>query len=142
MAEVLARRGTRATLFRGSDGLDELTTTGPSTVLEVVDGVVRESAFEPADVGLPPADPDDLLGGDVETAVSIARSVLDGTTGPRRDVVLVNAAVALAAAGAADSIASGLEVAVRSVDSGRAAASLERWVRASRREDANQPGDG
>jgi anthranilate phosphoribosyltransferase len=140
MAEVLARRGTRATLFRGSDGLDELTTTGPSTVLEVADGRVNESTFDPTDVGLPAADADDLLGGDVETAVSIARSVLDGSTGPRRDVVLVNAAAALAAARAATSLANGLEIAAGSVDSGRAAATAERWVRLSRDEEASGSG--
>jgi anthranilate phosphoribosyltransferase len=139
MAEVLGRRGVRATLFRGSDGLDELTTTGPSTVLEVADGVVRETTFEPADVGLPTAKTYDLLGGDVEEAVSIARSVLDGSTGPRRDVVLVNAAAALAAAGSAASLETGLEIAARSVDSGQAAATLDRWVHASQAGDAEVP---
>jgi anthranilate phosphoribosyltransferase len=135
MAEVLARRGVRATLFRGSDGLDELTTTGPSTVYEVAEGEVRESAFAPADVGLPTASADDLHGGDVGDAVAIARTVLDGAPGPRRDVVLVNAAAALSVAGAAGSLAEGIELAARSIDSGDAAATLERWVVASRRDD-------
>jgi anthranilate phosphoribosyltransferase len=134
MAEVLARRGVRARLFRGSDGLDEITTTGPSTVLDVADGGVRESSFQPADVGIAPAAPEDLLGGDVDVAVAIARSVLEGSAGPRRDVVLVNAAAALEVAGAAASLADGFEAAARSIDSGAAAETLDRWIAASRRE--------
>jgi anthranilate phosphoribosyltransferase len=131
MAEVLARRGVRARLFRGSDGLDELTTTGPSAVLEVADGRVREGTFDPATVGIASAASEDLVGGDVDAAVAIARSVLDGSAGPRRDVVLVNAAAALEVAGVTGSLAEGLEAAARSIDSGAAATTLERWVAAS-----------
>jgi len=132
MAEVLARRGTRALLFRGADGLDELTTTGPSTMFDVADGAVRESTFSPGDIGIAPASPEDLRGGDVDAGVAIARAVLGGEAGPRRDVVLLNAAAALEVAGAAGSLAEGLQLAARSVDSGAAAATLHRWVAASR----------
>lgn len=134
MAEVLARRGVRARLFRGSDGLDELTTTGPSTLFEVEDGAVREVAFDPAEVGLPAAVPEDLRGGDVDESAEIARSILAGDPGPRRDVVLLNAAAALEVTAVASSFAEGIAVAARSIDTGAAAATLERWVAVSRSE--------
>jgi anthranilate phosphoribosyltransferase len=134
MAEVLARRGVRARLFRGSDGLDELTTTGPSSLFEVEDGSVRERAFDPTEVGLSFATPEDLRGGDVDASAAIARSVLAGDPGPRREVVLLNAAAALEVASVAGSLAEGLAVAARSIDTGAAAATLERWVAVSRAE--------
>jgi anthranilate phosphoribosyltransferase len=132
MAEVLARRGVRARLFRGADGLDELTTTGPSTVFDVADGGFRESVFDPSEVGLAAATPEALKGGDVEAGVAIARSILSGEAGPQRDIVLLNAAAALEVAGAAGSLAEGLEIAGRSIDSGAAAATLHRWVAVTR----------
>src|SRR4249920_3283039 len=95
MAEVLARRGTRAKLFRGEDGLDELTTTGISTVFDVRDGDVREGHLDPAALGLARATLDDLRGGDASEGAAIARSLLGGEAGPRRDVVLLNAGAAL-----------------------------------------------
>ncbi|MGH2671805.1 MAG: anthranilate phosphoribosyltransferase [Actinomycetota bacterium] len=131
MAEVLARRGVRAKLFRGADGLDELTTTGPSTVYEVVGGEVDETTLDPDDVGLSRASTEDLRGGDAVASASIARAVLEGKPGPRRDVVLLNAAAALEVAGRASELADGVEIAARSIDSGDAAATLERWVAAS-----------
>jgi anthranilate phosphoribosyltransferase len=132
MAEVLARRGVRAKLFRGADGLDELTTTGPSTVFEVAGGEVDETTLDPDDVGLSRASAEDLRGGDAVASASIARAVLEGKPGPRRDVVLLNAAAALEVAGRASGLADGVEMAARSIDSGDAAATLERWVAASR----------
>jgi anthranilate phosphoribosyltransferase len=131
MAEVLARRGVRAKLFRGQDGLDELTITGISTVYEVRDGRVRETHLDPADLGLARAELEQLRGGDAEEGARIARAVLEGEPGPRRDVVLLNAAAALEVAGAAASMAEGLELAARSIDEGRAAEVLERWVAVS-----------
>lgn len=131
MAEVLARRGTRGLLFRGDDGLDELTTTGPSTVFEVRDGVVTQGALEPAELGFERASLDDLAGGDAESSAAIARAVLEGESGPRRDVVLLNAGAALEVAGRAPSLADGVRVAAETIDSGAAAAALERWVGAS-----------
>ncbi len=132
MAEVLARRGTRAMLFRGEDGLDELTTTGPSTVFEVRDGRVIRTRLEPGELGLPRASVDDLQGGDAAASAEIVRALLTGEPGPRRDVVLLNAGAALEVAGRAATLAEGIELAAETIDSGSAAASLERWVAASR----------
>ena len=132
MAEVLARRGTRAMLFRGEDGLDELTTTGPSTVFEVRDGRVIRTRLEPGELGLPRASVDDLQGGDAAASAGIVRALLTGEPGPRRDVVLLNAGAALEVAGRAATLAEGIELAAETIDSGSAAASLERWVAASR----------
>jgi anthranilate phosphoribosyltransferase len=130
MAEVLARRGVRAKLFRGEDGLDELTTTGLSTVFDVRDGEVRERHLDPADLGLPRAATEDLRGGDAQESAAIARAILAGEAGPRRDVVLLNAGAALEVAGAAGSIAEGMGLAATSIDSGSAATVLQRWAAA------------
>lgn len=131
MAEVLARRGTRALLFRGQDGLDELSTTGISTVFDVRDGQVRETNLDPEALGLARAAVEDLRGGDPEASALIVRAVLAGEPGPKRDVVLLNAAAALQVAGQADSIEDGLVVAARTIDSGAAEALLDRWVAVS-----------
>ena len=132
VAQVLARRGTRAKVVRGEDGLDELTTTGPTVVLDVGGGAVAEGRLDPADLGLSRATLDDLRGGDAEENARIARSVLAGEGGPRRDVVLLNAGVALEVAGRAASVEEGIELAARAIDSGRAAEVLERWAEVSR----------
>jgi anthranilate phosphoribosyltransferase len=131
MAEVLARRGVRAMLFRGEDGLDELTTTGISTVFDVRDGQVREGHLDPAELGLDRASPADLAGGDAAEGAAIARAVLGGELGPRRDVVILNAAAALHVAGRAETLKEAAIAAARSIDSGAAAGSLERWVAVS-----------
>jgi len=131
MAEVLARRGTRATLFRGDDGLDELTTTGPSTVFEVRDGRVTETVLDPADLGFARASVEDLRGGDPEASAAIVRAVLDGEPGPRRDVVLLNAGAALEVAGRTPDLTAGVRLAAETIDSGAAATALRRWVTAS-----------
>jgi anthranilate phosphoribosyltransferase len=135
IAEVLARRGVRAKVFRGEDGLDELTTTGISTVFDVRDGEVRERHLDPVSLGLARASVDDLRGGDAAESATIARSVLAGDAGPRRDVVLLNAAAALEVAGRAVDVAEGLSVAADAIDSGAAAATLQRWLAVS-----NAPG--
>jgi len=131
LAEVLARRGVRAMVVRGADGLDELTTTGPSTVVEVRDGETHEVVLDPSELGLAPARPEDLRGGDAETNARIAREVLSGVRGPHRDVVVLNAAAALEVAGRASTLADGLTLAADVVDSGAAAAALERWIAVS-----------
>ncbi len=131
MAEVLARRGTRAKLFRGEDGIDELTTTGPSLVLDVRDGEVTESRLDPADHGIPRASREDLHGGDPGESAGVARAVLDGRPGPARDVVLLNAGAALEVAGAAADLDAGMALAASSIDEGKAAATLERWIAVS-----------
>jgi anthranilate phosphoribosyltransferase len=131
MAEVLARRGVRAKLFRGEDGLDELTTTGLSTVHDVHDNQVRETHLDPTALGLPRATLDDLQGGDAPTSAAIARSILAGDPGPRRDVVLLNAAATLEAAEQAPTLQDGLAIAAASIDSGVAQAKLDAWIRVS-----------
>lgn len=136
VAEVLARRGIRAKVFRGQDGLDELTTTGPSTVFESREGDVGEQLLEPRDLGLARASADDLRGGDAETNAGIAKRLLSGEPGPRRDVVLLNAGAALEVAGRVGDLQEGIAAAAASIDSGAAAAALERWVAVSQREGA------
>jgi anthranilate phosphoribosyltransferase len=131
MAEVLARRGVRAKLFRGEDGLDELTTTGLSTVYDVRDGQVREGHLDPSELGLARARPEDLQGGDAAASAAIARSILAGETGPRRDVVLLNAGAALEIAGAAATLPEGMARAAEAIDAGAATATLDRWVAVS-----------
>ncbi|MDP9434710.1 MAG: anthranilate phosphoribosyltransferase, partial [Actinomycetota bacterium] len=91
MARVLAARGVDALVFRGEDGLDELTTTGPSRVWVVASGEVAEERFAPGDVGLPTASLADLRGGDAAHNAAVAREVLSGRSGPVRDAVLLNA---------------------------------------------------
>jgi anthranilate phosphoribosyltransferase len=139
VAGVLAARGTRAFVVRGGDGLDELTTTGPSTVLETLDGELRETTLDPASLGLRPARPEDLTGGDAATNAEVARSVLAGTPGPARDIVLLNAAAALTVAGKAADPAEGLALAAASIDEGRASDVLDRWLTVS---NAPPPGEG
>jgi anthranilate phosphoribosyltransferase len=131
MAEVLARREVRAKLFRGEDGLDELTTTGISTVFDVKQGQVRETHLDPTKHGLQRASADDLRGGDAESAAEIATRILEGEPGPRRDVVLLNAGAAFEVAGFAGSLDEGMATAARSIDDGDAAKTLARWVEVS-----------
>ncbi|MEU6439244.1 anthranilate phosphoribosyltransferase [Streptomyces sp. NPDC047046] len=136
MAEVLARRGTDALVFRGDDGMDELTVTTTSTVWSVSGGGIRRETFDPRDIGVPRAAADALRGGDRVHNARVAREVLAGAPGPVRDAVLLSAAAGLAAleggGGALTArLAAGFERAARAVDSGAAAAVLDRWVRVS-----------
>ena len=117
--------------FHGSDGLDELATAGPSRVLELVDGDTKEWTLDPAELGLPAARLSDVAGGSAEENAAYIRGVLDGEKGPRRDIVLLNAAAGLLAAGRAADISKGLEVAAEAVDSGGAARSLDLLVSVS-----------
>jgi anthranilate phosphoribosyltransferase len=140
LAGVLADRGSSALVFHGDDGLDELTTTGPSTVWVARDGSVGQARFDPADIGVPRCLPEDLRGGDPAHNASVARAVLAGEPGPVRETVLVNAAAALAAAAGApdpgsltEALADGYARAAQAVDSGAAARLLDRWAAASRR---------
>jgi len=137
MAGVLATRGVSAMVFRGDDGLDELTTTTTSTVWVVRGGEVRRQALDPAELGLPAATLEDLRGADAAHNAEVARALLDGERGPVRDAVLLNAAAAIAALDArpgplVEQLAPALESAAAALDSGAAAAALDRWVRASR----------
>ncbi|HEX5535155.1 MAG TPA: anthranilate phosphoribosyltransferase [Actinomycetales bacterium] len=136
VAGVLAARGTSSLVFRGGDGLDELTTTGPSSVWWVRDGEVKEMVFDPADIGVPRAAMEDLRGADPQFNARVTRHFLAGARGPVRDAVLLNAAAALVAAGTRtgsleEQMVAAMEEAARSVDSGAAADVLDRWVRAT-----------
>lgn len=129
---VLAAQGAeRALVVYGHDGLDELSTITTSTVLELRDGAVRSYDVDPAALGLKPATLDDIRGGDPTRNADLARRVLDGEPGPRREFVLLNAAAGLVAAGVAGDLAEGLLAATASVDEGRAGAVLDRLVAAS-----------
>jgi anthranilate phosphoribosyltransferase len=131
---TLVELGTeRALVFFGHDGLDELTTTTTSAVWEVADGDVRFSNLDPTEFGIPLAAPEDLVGGDPVANARLARAVLDGAPGPHRDVVVLNAAAALIAAGLAADLGAGIEAAKGSLDGGRAAAVLDGLVKVSRK---------
>jgi len=133
MARVFAARGNSVLLVRGEDGLDEFTTTAPTRVWAVAGGTVTELVIDAADLGLPRSQPGDLRGADAAFNADVARRVLAGETGPVRDAVLVNAAAALAAhsgfgGDVPGALKAGLERAAESVDSGAAAATLDRWI--------------
>ncbi|MER5513284.1 anthranilate phosphoribosyltransferase [Streptomyces sp. NPDC002763] len=134
LAGVLARRGSRGLVFRGDDGMDELTVTTTSTIWAVTDSGVREETFDPRDIGIGLATPDALRGGDRAHNARVAREVLAGARGPVRDAVLLSAAAGLAALepdggrSVGEHLATGWERAAESVDSGAAAAVLERWA--------------
>jgi len=132
MAAVLATNGAEKVIIaHGSDGLDEITTTGTSSLLIHDDGLVSEQEVDPAALGLAPAVAADLVGGDASENAASLRAVIAGVSGPHRDIVLLNAAAGLLAAGVASDLADGLEVAAASVDSGSASTALERLVAAS-----------
>lgn len=136
MAGVFAGRGVDAWVFRGDDGLDELTTTTTSRVWRVHDGVVTESVVDPADLGIARGTTEALRGGDAAHNADVVRRVLAGEPGPVRDAVLLNAAAALAVYDAPDAepaaaLPAALARATEAIDSGAAAAALDRWVAAT-----------
>ncbi|HET7488706.1 MAG TPA: anthranilate phosphoribosyltransferase [Acidimicrobiales bacterium] len=132
MAGVLAANGARrALVVYGHDGLDELTTTTTSTVIDARNGELVRSTVDPAALGLRSAGPDDLAGGDPASNATAARRILDGEHGHHRDLVVLNAAAGVLVAGLAPSLEAAVEVAARSIDEGRAAGVLERLVAAS-----------
>jgi anthranilate phosphoribosyltransferase len=135
MIRVLAANGaTRALVVYGHDGLDELTTTTSSTVLELRDGEIRQSVVDPTAFGLAEVERSQLVGGDAATNARLAGAVLAGDKGPHRDVVVLNAAAGLLVAGVVDDLGAGIEAAAASIDDGRAATVVERLVAVSRRE--------
>jgi anthranilate phosphoribosyltransferase len=123
----------RALVVHGDDGLDEITVTGCSHAAEFRDGKVEALVIDPRALGLPLARPEDLAGGSPEENAAIVRAILEGETGPRRDVVLINAAAALWVADAAADLSAGLLLARQSIDSGRAYRCLTSLVDASQR---------
>ncbi|MGO4691691.1 anthranilate phosphoribosyltransferase [Glaciibacter sp. 2TAF33] len=140
---VFQTRGATALVFRGDDGLDELTTTGHSHVWEVSRGLVTEHDIEPRDLGIARAKMSDLVGGDAAHNAAVVRSVLAGQDGPVRDIVLLNAAAGLVAYELAnnpaqvqvailDRFRAKMAVAAETIDSGAATAKLAQWVDASK----------
>jgi anthranilate phosphoribosyltransferase len=133
MADALAALGKRhALVFRGEDGLDEVTTTGPSRVWEVRDGAVTDWHLDPADLGIPRATLADLVGGGIAENVAIADAILAGAEGPPSDLVAINAAAALYAADVVPDLAAGLTRARTVLADGTARALRDRWVARSR----------
>jgi anthranilate phosphoribosyltransferase len=133
IAEVLVQLGARrAFVVHGAGGIDELSPCGPNQVCEVVDGGVRELTIDPAELGIEPCAPAELRGGSPAENADAIRAVFAGAPGARRDAVLLNAAGAIAAAGHADDLREGLDLARDAVDSGAAAERLERLIAFSR----------
>lgn len=117
LAELSLRRGF---VVHGADGLDEISNTGETSIAEVSNGQVRSWTLRPEDLGLPRCALTDLLGGDVAENVQIVHAILKGELGPKRDIVLMNAAAALVAANHANDFREGVRLAVESIDSGAA----------------------
>ncbi|MGH7308038.1 MAG: anthranilate phosphoribosyltransferase [Candidatus Rokuibacteriota bacterium] len=129
LARVLAELGTaRAFVVHGADGLDEISNTGESRLSEVREGTVRTFTVRPEEFGVGRTTIAELRGGDREQNAGIIRAILNGEPGPRRDIVLMNAAAALVAGGRARELKEGVEVAARSIDSGAARAKLQALV--------------
>jgi anthranilate phosphoribosyltransferase len=132
LVQVLRETGSeKVWAVHGSDGLDEMTTTGPSTVVALENGIVRRFTVTPEDVGLPLARPEDLKGADPQHNARQLRAVLDGSRIPYRDIGLLNAAASLVVADEAVTLREGLERAMQSLDSGAARSALDRLVTAS-----------
>ena len=139
VARVLAGRGVRGLVFRGFDGLDELTTTSASDVWVVADGRVHRTTLDPAELGLSPAAPADLRGGDAQHNAQVVRDLVAGKTGPVRDIVVLNAAAALLAyrgVSAVVPLAEQLDAALgdvsRAIDDGSAHRKLDDWIEATK----------
>jgi len=134
MLGVLVANGARrAMVVHGADGLDELSTTGPSAVVELTDdGDVRRYDVDATELGLAPASLDDLRGGEAAANADVVRKVLDGAAGPHRDIAVLNAAAGLVVAGIADDLADGVRRAAGVIDEGAAQKALDALVRSSR----------
>src|SRR5271170_1201575 len=132
LAHVLKNLGSgRAYVVHGSDGLDEITTAGPTAVAALEDGAVRCFEIAPEDVGLARVKPEALRGGDADTNAEALKAVLEGIKGPYRDVAVLNAAAALVVAAKARDLADGVALAQDAIDSGEAEASLDRLIAVS-----------
>jgi anthranilate phosphoribosyltransferase len=129
MAEVLKRLGClHALIVHGNDGLDEISISSPSQIWELKSGEIYEYTIAPEDFGMQQASSDEIRGGTAEENVEVMHKVLSGEHGPKRDIVLLNAAAALAAGNQADSLAEGLVIARESIDSGRASNKLQALI--------------
>ncbi|HEX2084723.1 MAG TPA: anthranilate phosphoribosyltransferase [Solirubrobacteraceae bacterium] len=133
MAQALARLGAvRALVVSSHDGLDELSTSAPTTVVEVNGERIERYTVAPGDCGLPEAAPEAVAGGRPEENAAATRAILAGEPGPRRDLAVLNAGAAIYAGGRAASIAEGVRAAEEAVDSGAAARTLDAYVELSR----------
>jgi len=133
VAGALAALGlTRGFVVHGSDGLDEITTTGPTLAFEIRDGKAKRRTLEPEDFAVERVSPADLKGGDKARNLEIAQAVLAGERGPQRDIVLVNTAAALVAAGKVDTFLEGMAIGTVSLDSGAARRKVEELAMFSR----------
>ncbi len=135
IAGVLAARGVDGFVFRGDDGLDELTTTTTSRVWSISAGEVSEQTFDPADLGIPRAAPADLVGGDVAFNTAVVHRLLAGESGAVRDAVLLNAAAGIAAydqssGSLEERLRAAMGRAAEAVDTGAARDMLDRWLAA------------
>ena len=129
MAEVLKRLGClHALIVHGNDGLDEISISGPSQIWELKSGEIYEYTIAPEDFGIQQASSDEIRGGVAEENVEVMHKVLSGEHGPKRDIVLLNAAAAITAGNQADSLAEGLVIAQESIDSGRASSKLNALI--------------
>jgi anthranilate phosphoribosyltransferase len=129
LAHVLKNLGSeRALVVHGSDGLDEITTAGPTTIASLENGTVRLFELTPEEVGLTRARPEDLRGGDAQANAEALAAVLKGEKGPYRDVAMINAAAGLIVANKAADFREGLALAKRSIDSGEAEGALQRLI--------------
>lgn len=134
LANVLQRLGSeRAWVVHAEDGLDEVSTMGPTRISELADGHVTTWTLRPEQYGLAPPSIDALRVASPAASAKVIREILEGKEGPPRDIVLLNTAAALVVAGAADDIASALEIAAHAVDTGRAGETLEKLARSSKR---------
>ncbi|MET7248077.1 anthranilate phosphoribosyltransferase [Methylobacterium sp. EM32] len=132
MTRVLAELGSRRVwTVHGSDGLDEITTTGPTAVVALEDGAIRRFTIDPRELGLRLAQPEELRGGDPAHNAGALRDVLDGARTPYRDIGILNAAAALMVAGRVDSLQDGVTRAAQAIDTGAARAVLERLAAVS-----------
>jgi anthranilate phosphoribosyltransferase len=132
LAQVLKNLGAeRVWVVHGSDGLDEITTTGTTSVSALENGTVTSFDISPADVGLATVKSEQLRGADATTNAKALRDVLEGTNSPFREVALLNAAAALIVAGKAETLKEGLQLAIHSVDSGEAEVRLDRLIAVS-----------
>ncbi len=135
MAEVLGKLGCRrALVVHGEDGMDEITTTGSSHVAEWHDGRVRQYTVHPEDFGIPVGTIDEIRGGNAEENARIILELFEGKKGGKRDIVLLNAGAALHAAGSADTIEKGIELARQAIDDGKAMEKLQAMIRHSNRQ--------
>ncbi|WP_297804281.1 anthranilate phosphoribosyltransferase [uncultured Brevundimonas sp.] len=131
LVEVLGRLGAKRAWTVNGSGLDELTTTGPTEIAEWKDGNINRFTITPEEVGLPRATLADIQGGDAEVNAAALRALLNGQTGPYRDIVLLNAAAALVVSDVADDLKSGIAQAAAVIDDGRALAALDALIHAS-----------